>query len=410
MSLPRTASVIPSAKYSFSGEPRLSNGSTASRLCPVPDSPAARWRCRKNVARPATSKRSPSREASVAGDRHLASDGSGRTRYRAIRRHCTRRQRLSELCGCPEPVGGNRGERLNHRPLHRIGHRRADPVDARYFAGETLRHDRLGGGAGVRWLAGEHFVQHHTERVDVGSRIYLALAGGLLGTHVGRCADHDPGFGEPFAGRRLPQGPSDAEIGHHRLAIAEQDVLGLDVAVNHTVAVGIVEGEPYLAGDSQGVLDRELPLPRETLPQRFALDEWHSEPELRAVLRTGVGLAGVVHRDDMRVLEPRRELDLPEEALGAQRVGQLRVEELERDRAVMAKIVSKVDSSHTPTPELALDAVPIGKGDPQRSQHVGHLEKRVSDLQSYILPLIRENRPGLSMLRAAVAPGPHCTA
>ncbi len=268
-------------------------------------------------------------------------------------------------------------------------------MDARYLAGETLRHDRLGGGAGVRGLAGEHFVQHHTERVDVGSRIYLALAGGLLGTHVCRCADHDPGFGEPFAGRRLRQGPSDAEIGHHRLAIAEQDVLGLDVAVNYTVAVGIVEGEPYLAGDSLGVLDWELPLPRETLPQRFALDEWHREPEQgRAVLRTGVGLARVVHRDDMRVLEPRRELDLPEEALGAQGVGQLGVEDLERDRAVMAKIVGEVDGSHTPTPELALEAVLVGKGDPQRGQHVGHLEKRVSDLQSYILPLIRENRPG----------------
>ena len=71
--------------------------------------------------------------------------------------------------------------------------------------------------------------------------------------------------------------------------------------------------------------------------------------------------------------------------------------------------MAKVRRGHTSTPELALDAVPVGKGGPQRSQHVGHLKKRVSDLQSYILPLIRENRPGLSMLRAAVAPGPHCT-
>ena len=59
------------------------------------------------------------------------------------------------------------------------------------------RHDRLRGGPGERRLAGQHLVEHRAERVDVGPRVEIVLAGGLLGAHVLRRAETHAGLGEP---------------------------------------------------------------------------------------------------------------------------------------------------------------------------------------------------------------------
>jgi hypothetical protein len=66
-----------------------------------------------------------------------------------------------------------------------------------------------------------------------------------------------------------------------------------------------------------------------------------------------------VKRENVRVLKARRELDLPEEPLGPERVGQVRVEDFERDRPVMPEIVSQVHRSHPAPAELTLDAVVV---------------------------------------------------
>ena len=76
--------------------------------------------------------------------------------------------------------------------------------------------------------------------VDVRAGGDLALAHRLLGAHVVRRAERHAGLGHPapagLAGRER-----DAEVGDQGLAVVQQDVLGLDVAVDHAVAVGVVE-------------------------------------------------------------------------------------------------------------------------------------------------------------------------
>ena len=42
---------------------------------------------------------------------------------------------------------------------------------------------------------------------------------------------------------------------------------GLDVAMNQAVGVGMVEGGGHLAHETDGLVDRELPLPDQALPQ-----------------------------------------------------------------------------------------------------------------------------------------------
>ena len=155
----------------------------------------------------------------------------------------------------------------------------------------------------------------------------------------------------------LPQRAGDPEIGDERGAVPrEQDVLGLDVAVDDAVLVGVVERARGLGGDAEGVFERELALAAEPVAQRFALDERHGEPQLAG------RFAGVEHGQDVGMLEPGGEVDLALEALGAERGGKLGEEDLEGDGPVVAEVVREIDDRHAAAAELALEGVAVGEG------------------------------------------------
>ena len=65
----------------------------------------------------------------------------------------------------------------------------------------------------------------------------------------------------------VAEGAGDAEIGHQRVAAGEHDVLGLDVAMDHTLAVGILERLGDLAADAHRLLEREAFLALQPLPE-----------------------------------------------------------------------------------------------------------------------------------------------
>ena len=65
----------------------------------------------------------------------------------------------------------------------------------------------------------------------------------------------------------------DAEVGDHRVTRLEEDVLGLDVAMHHALAVGVGQGVGHLARDADGVVDGELLLALEPGAEGFALDD-----------------------------------------------------------------------------------------------------------------------------------------
>ena len=115
----------------------------------------------------------------------------------------------------------------------------------------------MGGRPAEGWLPHEHFVQHTAKRVDVAPGGDLALARRLLGAHIVRRADGKPGPRQASAGGRCHR-ERHAEIGHQCLAIVKQDVLRLDVPVDHAVAMRIVEGARDSSRDLQGVLDWKL--------------------------------------------------------------------------------------------------------------------------------------------------------
>ena len=57
--------------------------------------------------------------------------------------------------------------------------------------------------------------------------------------------------------------------------------------------------------------------------------------------------------------------DLAEEPLGAERVGEFGVEDLDRHRAIVLEIVCEVNRGHAALPELALEAVAVDQCGPE---------------------------------------------
>ena len=103
----------------------------------------------------------------------------------------------------------------------------------------------------------EHLVADDAERVEVAAAVDLALAGGLLGRHVRRRADRHAGRGEPrsrpFASMARAM-PKSVTIGAAGVGV-EQDVVGLDVAVDDAALVRVGERVGDLAQDAPRLVD-----------------------------------------------------------------------------------------------------------------------------------------------------------
>ena len=91
------------------------------------------------------------------------------------------------------------------------------------------------------------------------------------------------------------------------------------------------------------------------IPQRLSFDVGHY-----VIQQTG-GFARIVQRQDVGVVEPGRELDFPEKALGAEGGGDLGAQDLDSDGAAVPEIAREVHGGHPPVPQLALEGVAVGQ-------------------------------------------------
>src|SRR4030095_1193669 len=115
-------------------------------------------------------------------------------------------------------------------------------------------------------MAREHLVGHGTQGVDVAPGVEVALPTRLLRAHVLYGPDRNPSAGQPATGG-LTQRQGDPEIGEQRVAFLQQDVLGLDVAMDHTLPVREVESGRDLSRDRVGLVTRKPFFSLYSLPQ-----------------------------------------------------------------------------------------------------------------------------------------------
>src|ERR1700733_11201466 len=197
-------------------------------------------------------------------------------------------------------------------------------------------------------------VEKGADGVDVGAEIDV-LAAGLLRRHVAR-SPHDHARARQV---RLGRGGlADAEVEHlddHRsVALHEEDVLGLHVAVHDAARVGRGERTAYLTrhGDRHG--GRKLPDALDVLAQFLAVQKLTDEVG-HAVDR----LVYVEDVDDVRMADRTCRLGLtlePGDHLGLKR--ELGGQDFDGEPPVLEPEVARlIDATHPPLPHQARDLV-----------------------------------------------------
>jgi hypothetical protein len=258
--------------------------------------------------------------------------------------------------------------------------------------GEVRDQELVRRAPGERRLAGEQLVRGGAEGVEIGAVIGVGVGRGLLGRHVGGGAQRGAEQRErrraragrelrrharrPRAGRagrpdaRGAERLGHAEVGDHRRVVRDEHVVGLDVAVHDALLVRIGERAGHLPEQPHGLAHRERSALAQPLAQRAPLDEGHREVgHARPLDRRE---AGGEHRDDVRVLEPRGQLDLAAEALDAEPGGQVEGEQLDHDAPDEGGLLRQEDVRHPPAAELALDGVGAAEGGLQLGGQIGH--------------------------------------
>ena len=147
------------------------------------------------------------------------------------------------------------------------------------------------GGVLERRLAAERLVHHRAQRIDVRAVIDLPFPTGLLGGYVERRAEEVPGLGEvhPLLALRLIHldlGDAEVEeLDDHlaRVAAREEQIVGLDVAMDDVGLVSLLQPEAGLRDDAQRQVGRDRAHALEEVLEILALHVLHREERQPAV-------------------------------------------------------------------------------------------------------------------------------
>jgi hypothetical protein len=263
-----------------------------------------------------------------------ASDGTGAvTRERAHERRRGHKAIRRVLCHCmPHGIGRVRRQIIAQRD------------DIRRILGkmhpQQLLHGRVREGPGAR----EQLEREDAKRVLIRASIHL-FAAPLFWAHVRGRPDH-AGRGRR-RGRVAAERAGDAEVRDHRVpAVADENVRRLDVAMHDPIRVRVVERGGDVAQDSQRTVHLQPAALRDELLHAAASHHAHR------VERDAGPLADGEDRNDMRMIEPRRELGLTLEArVGVGVEDRIERENLQRDVAVERRLVRAVHDAHAAAAE-----------------------------------------------------------
>ena len=195
-----------------------------------------------------------------------------------------------------------------------------------------------------RTIAGQGLEEDKSKGVDVGLRGDLAPVD-LLRGHVRRRADGGRGAGQRGGIGDL----GDAEVAQASLTVfIEHHVRGLHVSVDDTLDVDVSERGRELPAHIAGLIGREWTSAdpsRESRP----VDQLEDDVEVVALL------AGVEHRDQVRVREASQHFGLSLKATSVQR--RSAAMNLDRDASMQHLVVGGEDPAHAPVRQELVEAV-----------------------------------------------------
>ena len=145
-----------------------------------------------------------------------------------------------------------------------------------------------------------------------------------------------------------------AKIGEARRAVfGQQDVAGLDVAMNDVEVMRAAQRVGQLQPDRDDLLDRELMLPLEQIGQRSAADVFHDEVVLIVFFQRGQ------HFDDVGVIEfAQRFAFAPETLDGIWRAGHpVRHEFFDRHRFAGLPIAAQIHPAYCAAADEFFDLI-----------------------------------------------------
>src|SRR5687768_3332674 len=146
-------------------------------------------------------------------------------------------------------------------------------------------------------LSGNHFVEHRAKTVDVRTSVER-FTHALFRGHVERCSQHDSTVARRVGvGKQLRQ----TKIDHaHTLKFVivvgsyHQYVLGLEIAMDHTLPVRRADSGTDPAHHAHGTLDRKLSFAAQKFAQRRSSHKLHHDKRRRELV---IRLAEIMNRD-----------------------------------------------------------------------------------------------------------------
>ena len=202
--------------------------------------------------------------------------------------------------------------------------------------------------AAERQFAGEQFIGHHAQAVEIGPGVDL-LAARLLRAHVGRGPEGIAGGRDAHAAETA----RDAEVGQARALLAvEQHVVRLHVAMHDALRMRETQGR----GDrAQHGRDRLLAPGDRGMAQVAVRQVGH-----RVVRRTVAGATDFVDADDVRMFEAgdgaRLVLEAHRHLVGA---AAAEMHDLDRDRAIQRQLRREIHGRHAAFAKATLDTVAV---------------------------------------------------
>jgi len=159
-------------------------------------------------------------------------------------------------------------------------------------------------------------------------------------------------------------GASYSEISYDGVALRQENVFGLDVSVNDSLAVCVRESVGDFAPDAHRCLDRQLALARYTEAKSLAADVRHQ------VVQHRLHVPGVEERQYVGMLEASERPDLSDETNLASLGVRISVEDLERYLPLVPGVVDEIDRRESALTDLALDLVPGSQGSAQWGERI----------------------------------------